>query len=211
MDIKEIKKAEKLKNLKKMKRFFLLILMLCAAGFTQRLSAQEWAIKSNLLYDATTSINLGVERAIADKWTIELSGNWNPFEFKDNKKWKHWLVQPEVRYWTCRKFGGHFLAAHLWGGEYNVGNISGLPDFLGTNFSQLDNYRYEGWFAGIGVGYGYAWMLGKHWNLEAEVGVGYAYTRFDKFQCIECGERLYSAPHNYFGPTKLSINLVYLF
>ena len=87
-----------------MKRFFLLILMLCAAGFTQRLSAQEWAIKSNLLYDATTSINLGVERAIADKWTIELSGNWNPFEFKDNKKWKHWLVQPEVRYWTWKHF-----------------------------------------------------------------------------------------------------------
>lgn len=194
-----------------MRRTLILLLVLCATSVVNRLHAQEWAVKSNLLYDATASINLGVEKALAERWTIELSGNWNPFEFKDNKKWKHWLIQPEVRYWLCRKFGGHFFAAHLWGGEYNVGNISNLPDLLGTRFSQLEHFRYEGFFAGAGVGYGYAWMLGKHWNLEAEVAVGYAYTRYDKFECFNCGSRLGDADHHYFGPTKLAINLVYLF
>lgn len=140
-----------------------------------------------------------------------MSGNYNPWTFAENKKWKHWFVQPEVRYWTCKRFGGHFLAAHLWGGEYNVGNISGIPDFLGTKFSNLKEYRYEGWFTGIGIAYGYAWMLGKHWNLEAEIGVGYAYTSYDKYMCPRCGSKVGSGNHNYFGPTKAAINIVYLF
>ena len=176
-----------------------------------KLSAQQWAIKSNLLYDATTTMNLGVEVSLSEKWTLDLAGNWNPFQFEDNKKWKHWLAQPEFRYWTCRKFGGHFFAAHLLGGQYNIGNIAGLPDFLGTELSKLENYRYEGWFAGAGIGYGYAWMLGKHWNLEAEVAIGYAYSRYEQFQCVVCGEKLGGDSHHYFGPTKAAINLVYLF
>jgi hypothetical protein len=194
-----------------MKKYLFILLGVCALGFAKESKAQDWAVKTNLLYDATTSINLGVEAALAEKWTLDLSGNWNPFQFSDNMKWKHWFVQPEVRYWTCRKFGGHFFAAHLWGGQYNVGNISGLPDFLGTNLSQLADNRFEGWFGGAGIGYGYAWMLGKHWNLEAEIGIGYAYTAFDRFACPKCGERLGSGNHHYIGPTKAAINLVYLF
>lgn len=183
----------------------------CAASFGNRLSAQEWAVKSNLLYDATTTINLGVEMAISPKWTFDLSGNYNPFQFSDNTKWRHWLVQPEFRWWTCRRFSGHFLAAHLVGGVYNIGNINNLPDFLGTEFSSLADHRYEGWFAGAGVGYGYAWMLGKHWNLEAEICFGVAYTRFDEYYCPKCGEMIDSDDHIYYGPTKAAINLVYLF
>jgi putative salt-induced outer membrane protein YdiY len=176
-------------------------------------SAQDWAIKSNLAYDASASMNLGVEVALADRWTLDISGNYNPFTInkETNMKWKHWLVQPEARYWFCRKFGGHFFAGHLWGGQYNVGNVGFIPDFLGTPFSQLKDHRYEGWFAGAGIGYGYAWMLGKHWNLEAEIGVGYAYTNFDKYFCPKCGEKIGNGDHHYIGPTKAAINLVYLF
>ena len=189
----------------------LLILSFIALFSAKESSAQEWALKSNLLYDATTTINLGFETALAEKWTFDLSGNWNPFQFEDNMKWKHWLIQPEFRYWTCRKFGGHFFAAHLLGGQYNFGNIDGLPNFLGSDLSQLADHRYEGWYAGAGVGYGYAWMLGKHWNLEAEIGVGAAYTNFEKYECPKCGKLVGNDDHIYYGLTKLAINLVYLF
>ena len=190
---------------------FLLILGLVTLFSIHESSAQNVAVKSNLLYDATATINLGVEIGLAEKWTFDLSGNYNPFQFSDNKKWKHLMAQPEVRYWTCRKFGGHFFAAHLLGGIYNVGNVDFVPDFLGTPFSKLKDHRFEGWFAGAGIGYGYAWMLGKHWNLEAEIGVGVAYTEYDKFECPKCGDKLGTGDHLYFGPTKAAINLVYLF
>ena len=189
----------------------LLILSFIALFSAKESSAQEWALKSNLLYDATTTINLGFETALAEKWTFDLSGNWNPFQFEDNMKWKHWLIQPEFRYWTCRKIGGHFFAAHHLGGQYNFGTIDGLPNFLGSDLSQLADHRYEGWYAGAGVGYGYAWMLGKHWNLEAEIGVGATYTNFEKYECPKCGKRVGTDDHIYYGLTKLAINLVYLF
>ncbi len=172
---------------------------------------QNIAVKTNLLYDATTSMNLGLEVALSEKWTLDLSGNWNPWQFSDNKKWKHWLAQPEARYWTCHKFGGHFFALHLLGGQYNMGNIKNLPDFLGTNFSNLEKHRYEGWGAGAGIGYGYAWMLGKHWNLEVELGLGVIYTEYEKFYCPKCGEKIGNGDHLYYGPTKGAISLVYLF
>ena len=49
-------------------------------------------------------------------------------------------------------------------------------------------------------------------NLEAELGIGYIYTRFDKYPCAECGEKIEEdASHHYFGPTKLALSIVYLF
>lgn len=53
------------------------------------LSAQDIAIKTNLLYDISTTINLGAEFRLAPKWTLDLSANYNPFTFSDSKKWKH--------------------------------------------------------------------------------------------------------------------------
>ena len=179
---------------------------------TQNAHAQKLAIKTNFLSDVTTTFNLGVEMALNAKWTLDISANYNPWEFADNKKWKHWLVQPEARYWLCEKFDGHFFGIHLHGGQYNVGNIKTSLKFLGSDFSQLKRYRYEGWFTGAGVAYGYSWILGRHWNIEAEIGLGYAYTRYDQFICINCGrQRGSNLSHHYVGPTKAVINLIFTF
>lgn len=181
-------------------------------GFSVSTSAQDVAVKTNLVYDATTTLNAGVEVGLSPKWTLDLSGNYNPWTFSDNKKWKHWLVQPEVRYWFCNKFMGHFVGAHLLGGQFNVGNINIDNDFLGTHISKLSDHRYEGWGIGAGLAYGYAWPLSKHWNFEAEVGVGYVYLEYDKFRCAKCGEKMDSGKHhNYWGPTKAALNIVYIF
>lgn len=84
--------------------------------------------------------------------------------------------------------------------------------FLGSDFSKLSDARYQGWFVGAGVAYGYAWILGRHWNLELEIGVGYAYTQYDKFRCAGCGKKVESdKSHHYVGPTKAAVNLVYVF
>lgn len=84
--------------------------------------------------------------------------------------------------------------------------------FLGSDFSKLENRRYQGWLAGAGIAYGYSWILGKHWNLEAEIGLGYIYTRFDTYPCADCGRKIAEdGSHHYVGPTKAAINLVYMF
>ena len=189
----------------------LLTLCLALLFYSGVMKAQDFAIKTNLLYDATATANLGIEFPMSQKWTMDISGNFCGWDVNKHK-WKHWLVQPEARYWFCNTFQGHFLGLHVLGGQYNFGNIRNNVKFLGSDFSQLTDYRFQGWGAGAGIAYGYSWILAKHWNLEAEIGIGWIYTRFDKYPCAVCGTKLEKdRPHNYYGPTKLAINIEYLF
>ena len=184
------------------KLFFGLLFCLFATGaFSQKV-----AVKTNLLYDATATINVGLEFGLAPKWTLDLSGNYNAWSFSNYKRWKHWLAQPELRYWTCEKFNGHFFGLHLHGGEFNVGNVK-LPFGM---MKGLKNYRNEGFFYGAGLGYGYHWLLGKRWSLEAEIGAGYIRADYDRYKCVKCGEFFGDYHKNYWGLTKLAISLVYI-
>lgn len=173
--------------------------------------AQHVAIKTNLLYDATATLNGGAEVRVAPQWTVDVSGNLNAWTL-GGRRWKHWAVQPEARYWFCQAFSGHFIGAHLIGGQYNFGNLDMDFKFLGTDFSLLRDYRFQGWMAGAGLVYGYSWILNRHWNIEAAIGFGWVYTRYDRFECADCGKRVESDhPHNYVGPTKAAVNLIYTF
>ena len=194
------------------KTLVLTLLLLSSIGVW----AQNVGIKTNLLSDAATSPNLGLEFRMAPKWTFDLSGQVNMWNIHE-RRWRHWMVQPEARIWICEAFQGSFFGIHAIGGQYNIGNLGNMHglldhlDFLGSDFSKLKDHRYQGWGVGGGIAYGYAWMLGKHWNLEAEIGVGYIYTWFDRYPCTQCGTKDGSGHHNYFGPTKLSLAIEYLF
>ena len=194
------------------KKMTCLLLLLLAMFSVEDVMAQKVAVKTNVVSDATANINAGLEFGLAKRWTLDVSGNLNVWDMSNGRKWKHWLAQPELRYWLCDRFAGHFFALHLHGGQYNVGGLKNGIKFLGTDFSKLGDYRFQGWFAGAGIAYGYTWILGKHWNLEAELGFGYSYTNYDTFECAGCGKKVEEGKdHHYVGPTKAAINLVYLF
>lgn len=194
----------------KLKHYTILALgLLC---FSLSAHGQKVAVKTNLLYDATATINAGVEVGLAPRWTLDVSGNFNGWVMSHERRWKHFFVQPEARYWLCDRFAGHFLGVHLHGGTFNVGGLENSISFLGTDFSALSDNRFQGWFLGAGVGYGYDFVLGKHWNLEMEIGIGYAYARYDRFRLTGCGRKMEEdLSHNYFGITKAAISLVYCF
>ncbi|MCM1163402.1 MAG: DUF3575 domain-containing protein [Muribaculaceae bacterium] len=193
-----------------MKAKCLILTILCLMA-TFGVSAQKVAVKSNLLYDALLSPNAGVEVKLAPKWTFDLSGNINAWDINDHR-WKHWLVQPEGRYWFCDAFSGHFVGAHLLGGQYNWGNLNIPFKLFGTDFRKLKDYRFQGWYGGAGVVYGYSWILNRHWNIEAVIGLGWTYTQYDKYECKDCGQKVDRRhPHNYIGLTKAAIDLVYTF
>ena len=191
---------------------FIPVILLTLLLPQQFVRAQGVAIKTNLLYDALLNVNAGMEVGLAPQWSLDVSGNFNAWTLSHGRRWKHWFVQPEARYWFCDHFAGHFLGLHAHVGQFNVGGLKNGLSFLGTDFSKLSDYRYQGWMGGAGVAYGYAWILGRHWNLEAEIGVGYVYARYDRYRCAGCGERVeMNKPHHYVGPTKVAINLVYVF
>lgn len=194
-----------------MKSFFRFIILFFALISVSKADAQSVGIKSSLLSDALLSPNLGVEIGLAPKWTLDISGQINAWPISGHK-WKHWMAQPEARYWFCQRFGGHFIGIHAIGGQYNFGHLGTKFKILASDFSSLLDNRYQGWGAGAGIGYGYAWPVAKHWNIEAEIGVGFIYTRFDRYPCAECGQRYeHDMPYNYVGPTKAALSVEYLF
>lgn len=173
--------------------------------------AQDVALKTNLINDILLSPNLGVEIGLAPKWTLDLTGELNLWSV-DGHSWKHAFFQPEARYWLCQRFAGHFVGVHAIGGAYNFGNLGIDINFLGSDFRNLRHKRYQGWAAGAGLVYGYAWPVHKHWNIEAALGLGWIYTRFDSYPCRKCGKKLQkNKPHNYVGPTKAAVNVEYIF
>jgi len=164
----------------------------------------HWGIKSNLLYDATTTMNLGIEFRTGAKTSFDIPLSYNPWVFSNNSKWTHILVQPEFRWWVRETFRGSFFGLH---GHYAFYNTGGLPN---PPFSEYMNlHRFEGWLAGAGLSYGYRWNFNHRWALEATVGGGYAYLAYDRYPCAHCGEKMNSETKNYFGPTKAGVTLVY--
>lgn len=193
------------------RRLGLCLILVMLTGWLSPVRAQSFAVKTNLIYDATATVNVGMEVGLAPRWTFDLSGNLNTWSKNEYTKWKHWMVQPEARYWFCDRFSRHFIGAHLLTGAFNFGNIDNNISFLGTDFSVLSDYRYQGYAYGGGLAYGFAFVLSKHLNLELEVGAGYVYLDYEKFECADCGRKVGEGNHHYVGPTKAAINLVYLF
>lgn len=174
-------------------------------------NAQDVALKTNLINDIALSPNIGVEVGLAPKWTLDMTAEMNLWKV-DGRSWKHLYFQPEARYWFCQRFSGHFIGFHALGGIYNFGKLNLPFNMLGSNLKELKNKRYQGWAVGAGVVYGYAWPLHKHWNIEAALGIGWLYTRFDSYPCQICGTKIdRNKSHNYFGPTKLSVAVEYIF
>ena len=174
--------------------------------------AQKAAIKTNILSDALLNVNVGTEFSIEPRFTIDVPIEFNGWTVGKNHRWKHWSVQPGLRRWFCDGFGGHFVGVHAHSGQFNIGGIDNGISFLGTHFSRLSDSRFQGWFIGAGLSYGYAWIMGKHWNLEAEIGLGYSFVRYDRFRCAGCGKKVEAGKtHHYVGPTKAAVNLVYVF
>lgn len=183
-----------------------LILLFALAVIAVSASAQKVVIKNNLLYDAALTPNLGVEIGLGQRTTLDISGNWNPIKFNKEHQWRHWLVQPEFRYWFCSRFDGHFLGAHLMAGQFNLLDIK-LPFGL---FPSLENKRNKGTFYGIGISYGYQWILSRRWSIEATAGFGYMRYDYRRYGCAECSPLESSGKRNYFGPTKLGVNLIFV-
>jgi hypothetical protein len=185
------------------KRRLLLFIFL---GIFIKIYSQNIVIKNNLLYDATATPNLGLEFSIGKSTTIDINGGLNTLNFSNNKKWKHWLAQPELRFWKCENFNGLFWGIHAHCGQFNVGAID-LPFNILTS---LSDHRYEGYFYGGGLSIGYQWVMNSRWNLETSIGGGYARIHYDKFLCPSCGPRVDSGNQNYFGPTKAAISIIYM-
>ena len=198
--------------------FLLVILLSISAGVYAQHSLSEaqrrvydshttpvWAVKTNVLYDATSTISLGSEFRLSNRLSLDMEVGWNPWTYSSNRKLKHISIVPELRYWLYEPFNGHFWGAHLLYSNFNVGKLH-LPFDI---FSSLETNRYRGNGYGIGFSYGYQWLLSPRWGLEGSFGFGYLYADYAVYQCHTCGQHTGNSHKHYFGPTKVSLSVIY--
>lgn len=165
---------------------------------TSSVFAQYTAVRVNALGLATGSINAGVDVAVSDKWSVDVSGYWNPIA-TGQFRLKTLALTAGVRRWHFEPHVGLFWGVHLTAAQYKVGN----------NATQ-----YNGWLTGVGSSVGYSWMLSKRWNFSLEGGLGLFYmedTRWSPNTSPLDDVALQHYRRVVLAPSKLEISFSYLF
>lgn len=104
-----------------MNKLYLLLVFLLSTFMD--IQGQVVAVKTNVLYDAITTPNVGAEVAFNKHWSVEASGYYNGWTFSSDKSFKHWVIQPEVRYWIHERFNGHFFGVHAQYMDYDFAGL----------------------------------------------------------------------------------------
>lgn len=94
------------------KRFFLKAVVLSLLSLlAAQAHTQLFKVKNNLPYDLTKTPNIGIEVSWDKDWSLNIESGANFFLYSQDPmsalyrktKWSHWVVQPELRYWTRKK------------------------------------------------------------------------------------------------------------
>lgn len=174
-------------------------------------AAQQVAVKTNLLYWAATTPNLGAEVALSKHSTIGMTANWNPWTIGADNRIRHWFVRPEYRYWVTEKFTRLYFGVHAIGGNFEVGGFK-LP-FIGDRIlTSLPTNYYKGSFVGAGFSIGYQFYVSPHWNLELSAGAGLARLSYHTEPVRGPKSASYTNRRRILPiPTEVGVSFVYLF
>lgn len=167
-----------------------------------------FALKTNLLYDAMTALNIEVEVPIGQHWSV--AGEYTfPWWLSERKQ--HCLQSLsgyiEGRYWfgertDRRQLTGWFAGVYAGGGYYDV---------------EWDDKGYQGEFIiPIALSGGYAHSIGRNLSMEYSLGLGYMRTSYREYAPEVCPDgvqrliRQRSDTFNWIGPTRIKVSLVWM-
>lgn len=170
-----------------------LIIAICTLSFSTA-KAQHTAVRVNALELARGTINAGIDIAVTDKWSVDLSARYNPIP-----KMNVMAFTAGIRRWRFEPHVGAFWGLHSTTARYDIENK--------TN-------HYKGWLSGIGATYGYSWKLSTRCNFTLEGGLGVFYMQ-DKRQKRNTSPMEDTFIYHYrrivVAPSKLEISFSYLF
>lgn len=189
-------------------RIALLVVLIISVAFSETISAQNVAVRNNLLYDLTLTPNLGIDVKLGDQWSGGLSAGFNPWPTSDNvsRKWRHLLIAPQLRYWTKGVFEDRstYWVLNLIYSHYNVADVK----FPFGMYSDVRDKRLQGDLGALGVSFGYTWRLSRLFRMEAEAGVSGGYAWSKQYACGHCGTYEGRNDKAFLMP-KLALNLVF--
>lgn len=180
---------------------------------TGRSSRPLFAVKTNLLLDAVSALNVEVEVPISKRWSVlgEWIFPWWTFDNdkSDSRRHRFQLLNfnLEGRYWLGNR-DTHAPLTGYFGGLYAG---AGLFDF------EWDRKGYQGeFFIAAGLSGGYAHSIAKNLRLEYSLGIGYMKIRYNSYESIYKNDQRWhamrkeSGRQSWFGPTRAKVSLVWM-
>lgn len=145
-----------MKNSIKYRITILTVFVLSVALGSVDSKAQQIGIKSNALYWALGTPNLGFEIVTGEHTSVGLNvaGHYKPYTLPS----KLFAVEPEFRYW----FNGRPMTREF----------IGVMGMFTSYDMKMNNFVYNGDALALGPTGGYVFSLGKKWTLALEAGVG---------------------------------------
>lgn len=164
-----------------------------------------FAVKTNLLYDAVSALNVAVEVPIKDHWSIGLEYTFPWWVWDNNSRAFEMLFwQGTGRYWFGDRTNKRVLTG--WFAGINAGG--GYYDF------EPHHKGYQGEFYTASAEGGYAWNINDHWSFELSAGLGWIGSKYRHYEGMENDNYLVwqnSGNYTWLGPVKLNASIVYLF
>lgn len=160
-----------------------------------------FALKTNLLYDAALMPSLEFEWRINSRWSVAAEGSvawWS--KDRTHKYYQIMYLGAEGRYWFGRRlrpWHGMYAGLMAGGGKYDLEN---------------GKKGYKGEAAVAGLTFGYMFPVTRTLSFDAEIGLGYMFTRFKEYVPFD-GHYIYQRTKdmNYFGPVKAKFSFVWRF
>lgn len=165
-------------------------------------------LKTNLLYDAVTAVNVELELPIWEQTSLNAEFVTPWWETGNKYCFQIQYVSAELRYWFkpwegvgVEKLRGWFAAPYVAFGQY---------DF---QYDKQINYQGEFWSAGLTAGYSMAIGKRKKANLEFSLSLGYLKSPFRHYYPTDDYSKLIHDPYRdgtryWLGPTKAKVSLV---
>lgn len=167
-----------------------------------------FALKTNLLFDVLTALNVEVEVPIGERWSIagEYIFPWWSFT-KKQITLQTLSGNLEGRYWFGNRekhdvMTGWFAGVYGGGGYYDV---------------EWKSKGYQGHFYSAGFTGGYAHKIGRNLRMEYSLGIGYFntdYSEYRAFYCPDSGTRTLTCvdkgTRHWIGPTRVKVSLVWM-
>ena len=177
----------------------LLLVAVQEAG-AQESAAGKGSISTNVAgYANLLTLNAEGSVPVSRRWTVNAGLKYNPFAFgKEKFRNKQQAYYAGMRYWPWHSCSGWWMGGKIQYQEFNAGGLGRAE-------------TSEGDRVGLGLGAGFAYMVGKHFNVEFGASLWGGMEWFTTYSCPVCGDLELSGRKIFILPCDVIIAISYIF
>lgn len=166
----------------------------------------QWHLSTNTIEWGLLIANVAGEWDFSYHWSGRLSLHYSALNyFTSTRKFRTFILRPEVRYWLKSGHRGLFFDAHLQMASYNYA--------LKSNEYRIQDVDGKHPALGGGIGLGYRLPFGRsgRWAFEGAVGAGVYHLEYNRFENRVNGPLVDTRRRTMFCIDNVALSIVYNF